>query len=405
MATLIYNTGYEHGIFSSVSSASLVSPQTGLFTTASTGGVTVGAEHAHTGNYGIGISASGAASLARTAIVGTGNNSVHRFYVRFNSFTGFQRFWHATHGTTAFSMNFSGSEGHIYAMVAGAQLGGTYSITTGTWYRIDVRVQGGATGTFDVNINDTVLLSGATGTFSATPLASIELGTSNPGTFDLSFDDVAVSATSADFPLGPGYGQGIKPKFPGLTLHSSGTFVRDATATVITADDYTRLDDDPMGQTTDYIRQTGGSSTQPGGSVGVNFGTQETPANAANGVRAIAQYTAAGTQANNSRIWAAAQGVNTYLHGSASTQPTIGSTSQCFSTVQVANGGLSWTDARVDGVQIFFGSGGGTDVNPIPAYHAFMLEVDWPLESDPEPPPRAQRYYSRYPQQVFRAVR
>lgn len=401
MPTLVYNTGFEHGVDTggATSSANLVSPQVGLFSSQGSSAVPLGGA-ARTGSYGLTLFAS-AATVFPTSIAqygGSAQVAVVRFYMNIVTMpTGSAPI--EVLGTN--SMKIRLTTAGVLELRGGTSGGSAIdtgpTLSTDVWYRVEVRVDAsGTTHTLAWSVDGTDEGTGLTITGQAATAQTFVKyggGGGNPVTGQISIDDVAVSATSGDYPLGAGYGAILVPDE--LTL-GSGTYVRDASSTAIDTSDWARLDDIPMSETSSYIRNTGGTSAPP------KAGFTNTSPDTINGVRAIAAYSAAGTQASNVRIAAVVNnGIWTYLHGSSSTQPSVGSTSTCYACVQVlTSGGTPWTDTLLDATHIEFGTGDGSDVNPVPRYNNFALEVDYVAA-----PPGHQHHYHRRPIPIFQAVR
>lgn len=268
----------------------------------------------------------------------------------------------------------------------GGSIVGTTVLAVDTWYRLDLIWNYAVSGSYGFYINGVLQGSGISSiTGDGTPPTQLRWGwqgTDVVATID--FDDLRIDDDAATFPLGAGYG-GILTAST-LTLASSpAVFVKDSGTTPIDTGDWLRLDDIPMSEGASFVRQTTGSSTQPGGSVTLGF--SHTNTDTINAVTAVASYGAAGSAGNNSRQWVTANGVSTYIHGSASAQPTIGAAGPLYSRVPVSNGGVAWTDAMLDAATLRFGSGGGTDVNPVPRYNNFILEVDYSAPSGKAGPP------------------
>lgn len=250
------------------------------------------------------------------------------------------------------------------------------ALTQGQVYRFDLRNNVSTSAhTYDVQIDGTTLYSGTGGGSASGNVNAITLGCSvaQSGQHTFCYDDLAVSRTTGDFPLGDGYGGVLRPS--SLVVATTGTFTRETSATAIDSTDWARIDDTDITTTSDFIRQTAGSSNLTTGHPVVGFSHSNT--DTINGVRAILAYAASANQACNYRAWVTANSVESYLHGSSSTQPTIGQTALGYSTEQVANGGVAWTDAMLDGLTFKFGTGGGTDASPNPYTHGFLLEIDY----------------------------
>lgn len=382
MATLVFNTGFEHGTVQAVGSTSAgIATGAGNLIGSTTGSASFDASAARSGSYGLLAPPSSYVTTVSTL----GSSLVVRFYFRIDqapSIAG--RILRITSNLDVYITTSRFVE--VRNAVGAVEFTGTNALTVNTWYRLDVKSDS-ATDVWSVQVTDAsgTVMESVTDDAYGTAVGnagSLLIGNIDAATMTVHVDDVAVSATMADFPLGAGYGGALLPA--SLTLASSGVFVQNATATAIGTGDSTLIDDVPMDETTSFIRQTTGSSTQPGGSTKVNF--VNASADTIQGVRAMVAYGAASTASNAWRMWVAANGVDTYLHGSSSTQPAIAAVGPVYAAVMVANGGVAWTDAMLDALQIFFGTGGGTDVNPVPRFNNALLEVDYAEAVAARPP-------------------
>lgn len=400
MPTLTFNTGFEHGVGESgkeshgkLASPSLVFPQRPLYYDFTDGGGSSGpcvlqAGSARSGAYGLNVS-SGSKGVGWAELEHTThqtNVGVYRVYFRFVGSVpdDGKVIFRARDLNRAYDIRiaYDSTSGCGEVWIGGVAQGvGSTVLSAGTWYRLDVRwTATSATHTVDWQINGVAQTSRSAGGLTGTDPRSVQLGHGLGGgsaTYNVDFDDLAVSATSSDYPLGPGVGGLLLPS--SLALHSVGTFVQSGTQNAITTGDWALVDEIPMDEITTYIRQTVGSSDLTNGHPTIGF--SNTDGRPINGVQAIAAYAAESTSANTMRMWARANSVDTYLHGSSSTQPTVGVdrdlATRAFSTMQVDNGGVAWTDAMLDNTVIRFGTGAGTDASPAPDWFNFALEVDY----------------------------
>lgn len=138
--------------------------------------------------------------------------------------------------------------------------GGT-SVTTGQWYMIDLKVV--ATGnphTIDVKVDGSALTQ-LTRAVAAANYAAFYCGNDNSSsvTMDVFFDDLAVSVTGGDYPIGDGFVWGYVPTSDGThNVAGSNDFERTGTGTDIlnaTTDAYLLVDEVPFdgAGATDYI--------------------------------------------------------------------------------------------------------------------------------------------------------
>lgn len=197
----------------------------------------------------------------------------------------------------------------------------------------------------------------------ASTASGIRFGTTLLDTYGLEVDDVLVTASASDFPLGDGRVEGLRPN--GLGASSvPGNFSNDDGAAIGAATPG-RLADSPFGLTS-YICQTRASSTSY---VGV---TLVDPT--AMGPRALAAtfgFHAAGTQANHGRM--------VVFDGAAERQVHTGDLSELTLVVVasvLATPTRGWTQAGVAGLEARVGY--SVDISPTPYWDAALVEVEAP---------------------------
>ena len=186
------------------------------------------------------------------------------------------------------------------------------SVTTGQWYQLDLKVVTSANPwTVDVQVDGTTLTQ-YTPALSAGGGTQIILGTAFiSSSFDLFFDDVCVSETAADYPLGAGYVNHFVPISDGThNVAGAGDFKKGAGGVDITnstTNAYLLVDDVPMDDTTpdtdDYIN----AIAPPNASdyVEVVFGPApgiSTPTAAPRAVECAVAYHQAAAQTGNIRL-------------------------------------------------------------------------------------------------------
>jgi hypothetical protein len=239
------------------------------------------------------------------------------------------------------------------------EMSGAFSAAT--WYSFDIRYYVGTnprTAEWQVNgVAQTDVTSTET---AAASVSSVQLGADSGTISDMYFDDVMISSTSADYPIGDVTITRLLPN--GMGTSSGATNFENNDGTAIDANSYTRLDDVPINSTADYIAQLTNAGTAH---IELTFAdTTETCIRGASGVVA---YHGAANQANNgeTRVFA---GWQTYLQSGAMNGSALKYASGIIST-----GGASWTEALLNGV--FARIGYSTDATPDPYWDAVMLEV------------------------------
>ena len=170
-----------------------------------------------------------------------------------------------------------------------------------------------------------------------------------------------ISTTSGDYPIGPGTVVALRPDGMGTSVNT-GSF-REDDGSVIDANTYNRLDNSPISDTTQYVRQqTIGTGDY------VEFTLDNTSTSCVTGVSAILAFRSATTAAND--------GKTSIFSGSTERIILDGDMSQ--TTQQYVSSILNpatapWTPSAVNGLRLRIGY--SSDVTPNPYWDSVLLEV------------------------------
>jgi hypothetical protein len=210
-------------------------------------------------------------------------------------------------------------------------------------------------------------------------LTQIRLGSSSSETFDTFYDDLIVSQTSVDYPIGAGFVNHFVPTADGThNVAGADDFERTLTGTDITnatTDAYLLVDDIPLESAlNDWINLTAPPNSTD--YVEVVFGPApgiNTPTIAPRAVDFIVAYHAAAVQANNLRV--------AYRDNNGATQDdvrnaTIGSESILYVRKQYSAipGGGAWTATAFNNSRARCYS---SDANPDPRLDGYMIEAEF----------------------------
>lgn len=196
-------------------------------------------------------------SFAASNTLSASNKAVLRIYVWFTTLpnaitpllTGQNSGAGLRHGAY-----FNSSDSKIYAGSGTSALGASgVSVTTGQWYRIDVKLDASNNPhTIDVQV-DGSLCGQATVAAAAANYATAEFKAGFVGTnvtADVFFDDWLISQTTGDYPLGPGFVNHFIPTSDGThNIAGTGDFQRGNTGTDIlnaTTTAFQLIDDIPL---------------------------------------------------------------------------------------------------------------------------------------------------------------
>jgi hypothetical protein len=236
------------------------------------------------------------------------------------------------------------------------------TVAAGTWYRIDLRLVASSNPRAAVWQIDGAVQTPISSAETGSTVSTLRLGsTAVADTFTANYDDVLISATSGDYPIGAGTVVGLRPD--GMGTNSTPGSFRNDDGTVIDANTYQRLDDSPMTSLTDYVRQqTIGANDY----VEVTFG--DTNTSCVVGVSGLLGYHAAGTAADT--------GKTSIFDGSTERVVFNGDMSQTplqYLSVILAPASAPWTPSAVNGLQARIGY--SSDVTPNPYWDGLLLEV------------------------------
>lgn len=144
------------------------------------------------------------------------------------------------YSTTQAGLGFQASDSTLRSLVslAGVKTFGSSgtTITTGVWYVVDVKTVGNVvTGTVDVQVDGSAVAQVAGAFAAANTDTSLQLAGLGSITADIFYDDIVLSETAGDYPLGNGYVYAYVPTSDGThNVASAGDFDRTLTGTDIT---------------------------------------------------------------------------------------------------------------------------------------------------------------------------
>jgi hypothetical protein len=350
-------TGFEHG---ALSTAGL-----GLFSNINGAGVTIDNVLARTGSYSLKIvDPAGSTDSARIAI--GANVAVVRLYLRLASLP-------AADVGELFSLDAAtGNDLRIGYQSAGARLTirfGNTAVTTSsssvaaaTWYQLDLLLVANTTArTANWQLNGVVQPSPPTWVGGASTINSLRFGsTVSADPYAANYDDVLISVTSGDYPLGAGTVVALRPN--GSTTLTPGSFSEDD-GTAIDPNTYNRLDDDPMTSVAQYVRQTA-----IGAGAYVELTMADTAAACVVGVSGVLAYHAQTTAPDDGKASFFDGGTETAVYDGDMSQTSIQ-----YASKIIVPAAAAWTPSAVNGLQARVGY--SNDVTGNPYWDALLLEV------------------------------
>jgi hypothetical protein len=287
---------------------------------------------------------------------------------------------------------FKQSDGKIYAAVATTLGASGVAVTTGTWYRLDFDFNF----TTSTNVCDVQVDGAACGQASATGLGAgqnqflIGVVGSGTRTADAFFDDIVLSVTAADYPIGAGYVNHFVPTADGThNIAGTGDFQRTLTGTDIlnaTTTAYQLIDDVPMEASavdwqnmvappnaTDYVECIFGPAP-----------TIATPTVGPRAVEVIGGINQAGTGNGNMEIRINDNGTTDAMYSATGVAGVAVASGVVFKRKHYATaiaGGGAWGVAAGNGnfnnLRVRFGSPAAVDANPDQYLVSMMIEAEF----------------------------
>ena len=191
--------------------------------------------------------------------------------------------------------------------------------------------------------------------------------------FTAHFDDLYITRSTADYPIGDMKVYGLTPDGLG-TSFSSGNF-KNNDGTAIDATTPTRVDEVPMNSQSDYIQQAFANS---GTYIELTFG--DATQTCIKGVRATVGIRKAASQTDT--------GTTNIISGATTTTVYTGDhlgTAISWKSATVTPGAVTWDQTQLNALTARVGY--STDVSPVPYWDGLMLEYAVPASSLSGPPP------------------
>lgn len=387
MPTPIYINGLEHNV--AITGAAVTPTGDRIWTTATTTGGTPAIDTT-VPKHGLRCleipTGTGAESSLSKTISGSPAIGVASFYIRFKGGlpSADCRLFHFQPASGSFPfLKFLASDSTLRASFGSSNGDGGTVVAADTWYLIDY-IADVSTGTRTVKIRvnggteHTDSLSAAASTFSQFQIGRNTDTTTATG--NILYDDIVISVTSADYPMGEHEVQKIIPDSDGTHSFTNNDFIQgDAgsgfanSATNI----HTFIDDGTIDghSTTDSVQQNVIRTT---GYIEINFEAGPRTVDAW-GIQISGGFDADATGACTSgmRLWDGTTEVTLYgpTNGDVSNLgPPNGFLSYCRATNP---SGGAWTQSAVDGIRMRWGFSG--DVTGSPIMQAAIIEVAYPI--------------------------
>jgi hypothetical protein len=364
--TPVMVTGFEHGALSTSGG--------GLITTLTGTEITVQSTVKRTGGYALRCNMTGAAQNRILWAVATPTYIVGSLYFYIGAYpvaavNSIIRIIVTSGSSLVFNLD-TAANSRIYARIGAGTLRNSGTIATGEWHRLDFRGYcGDTTFTLDWQIDGVDQTQATLGSTTATTFTYVELGSANAAAYDLTYDDVIISATSADYPIGDHAIEGLSPGSDGT--HNAGTNVIEdqdgADIGVVTA--YDLVNSVPIGSTTKYIKQTATDTSKYAEILFADIGYSTIV-----GARALLAYRAAGTAADEGAcIIIDEDATATTVWGSPATRADYSESSVFYKGVILPAPAGGWDQGAVNALKARVGY--SNDVADVPYWVDLMIEV------------------------------
>lgn len=325
-----------------------------------------------------------------TGFVSIGSQAVIRAYINFATLPNTTVPIFCIAGPTQAGAYFKQSDSKIYTGSAIGTLGTTgVSVTTGQWYRFDIKVDF-TNNIVDVQI-DGVACSQLTSSLGGAGGGSCIIGTAATSySADYFIDDVIISATIADYPIGAGYINHFVPTSDGThNVAGAADFERTLTGTDITnatTDAFSLVDNIPLDSGTAASSGTFVNMVAPPNAtdyVECIFGPApgvSTPTVAPRAVEVIEAIAQAGTGTGNMESRLNDNGTTSVIY----TATTVaGVTTYNYKRKHFATPptGGSWTiisgNGNFNNIRVRMGSPATVDANPDQYFSSIMIEAEF----------------------------
>lgn len=374
MTTPILIAGFENGVATPTVNGG------GLYNTVN-GSPTVGASYKKTGAYGLQINPSATTEYVSWDIATGTKMVVGRVYVYFVSLPsgadGRVISCYSAHGGAIIGVDTTGK--WFCEISGGTRQTAASGPSTSQWYMVEFK--------FDTTSNphladwkiDTVSKTQATSANAAEDLSAFRAGTTLATTMEVWYDDLVLSATSGDYPIGPGGTEVLVPSSNGSLLNTNG-YLQDAGGVAIDLPGNpcnTDLDDIPPSASA-YVLQTTAASTYMAANDMSNISASHS---GIIGAMAFLAYTSAATQANTAACMASkdAFSTETVIWGDEATPADYsdGSTSNLYYKSAIVSGVVD--DTTANALQIEIGHSG--DATPDPYWIDTWIELAYKVST------------------------
>jgi hypothetical protein len=357
-ATPVRLTGFESGAVSQAGG--------GLFDSIIGAGASADAVTPRSGSYSLRI-VDGGAAANNVAWNVTGNVVVVRFGIRFAALPGGNVTELATVDAAAgndLRLGYDAAAQRLTLRFVGQpSVSASAPVVAGTWHLVDLRVTLNANPrTADWQFDSVAQAAATPSAEGGSTGAAVRLGSMVVGDlYTANYDDIFLSTTSADYPIGPGTTFALLPDGNGTHVNP-GDFRHDDNS-ALDATTWTRLDEVPMTSALDFVRQRSTNVASY-----VELTAQDTALTCLSAVSGLLAEDATGGGSSHGKASVFDGPTERVVYDGTM---TTGALAYRSAIIPFAGGG--WTTAAVNGLRWRFGF--SNDANPDPHWHAVLLEV------------------------------
>jgi hypothetical protein len=405
MPTPLFNTGFEHGLYSESGG--------GLFGVHLGNVPVVQFTTKHTGTYALQCDAvTGLACAMRTPTFASQTRLSIRFWYFYSAAPSTSI---EVTETALFTNTWMVCQLHASGQLQLGWIGGTspvsgsaVSISAGAWHLVEITFDGNTTSytarlkVDGVTATDATLTGGG-----VAAITNTIFGVSNAKTLadtrNTYFDDCIVGSASGitDF-WGDGKGIIVHPGADGSHSVLTAGFIDGDTKTTpnftnSTTTAWTFLDKFPWVTARSTTNNVSCQTHANGAFLEIAPDTAQVPSGEqnANAVRALLSYSSVTATANggSATVVRNSAGAQTDIFGNFTTGVDMSETTNFFKGAMVTKPAGEWTETEIQAVRWRIGrASNSTDVSPRPTWQALALEIDYPVSTaPPEPPPASYK--------------
>lgn len=250
----------------------------------------------------------------------------------------------------------------------------TPAIVINTWYLIGIEVDSTGTTTYGDWQVDGVSQAQSSYAQATSVNTYFYIGIASAVTADMYVDDIMISYTAADYPLGDGKILGFSPNISGTHSFTLGDFKDTAGTNIAVADTtvaHALVDEVPITSNADYIQQ---AVIRADGYVEIGFADTTETVNGRCLQVATSQHSSA-AQADKAAMNLNDGGTIAEIYALTDVSETT--LFYGYKSFTTAPSGGAWTPAKINAIKVRWGY--STDISPVPYLDGAMIEVEFPI--------------------------